>query len=202
MLDISVTRSRRWVCIGSCVVLVGITLYWRHNGRDSVSNHQLLNDCLLNPFFRRRSKKTSKLRVTGLCVGNSPGPVNSPHKWPVTRKMFPFDDVSINQWCLSSRNPVGIIRANHNHIITKNWRCQCNKTCILSDTLCMIWRLESTTLSCFVTVFLDSNFADLNIPSLLGFTLMIHVANVDKMKDERSADVSSYPLNLCHRPIT
>ena len=21
------------------------------------------------------------------------GPVNSPHKWPVTRKMFPFDDV-------------------------------------------------------------------------------------------------------------
>ena len=35
----------------------------------------------------------SKLRVTGLCVGNSPGPVNSPHKGPVTRKMFPFDDV-------------------------------------------------------------------------------------------------------------
>ena len=25
------------------------------------------------PFIRRRSKKTSKLRVTGLCVGNSPG---------------------------------------------------------------------------------------------------------------------------------
>ena len=21
------------------------------------------------------------------------GPLNSPHKWPVTRKMFPFDDV-------------------------------------------------------------------------------------------------------------
>ena len=21
------------------------------------------------------------------------GPVNSPHKWPVTRKIFPFDDV-------------------------------------------------------------------------------------------------------------
>ena len=28
--------------------------------------------CLLNRLFRRRSKKTSKLRVTGLCVGNSP----------------------------------------------------------------------------------------------------------------------------------
>ena len=28
---------------------------------------------LLNCFFRRRSKKTSKLCVTGLCAGNSPG---------------------------------------------------------------------------------------------------------------------------------
>ena len=26
------------------------------------------------------------------------GPVNSPHKWPVTRKMFPFDDVIMNQF--------------------------------------------------------------------------------------------------------
>ena len=47
-------------------------LRWRHNGRDSVSNHQS-HHCLLNRLFRRRSKKTSKLRVTGLCVGNSQG---------------------------------------------------------------------------------------------------------------------------------
>ena len=46
-------------------------LQWRHNGRDSVSNHQP-HDCLPNHLFRRRSKKTSKLRVNGLCVGNSP----------------------------------------------------------------------------------------------------------------------------------
>ena len=31
-----------------------------------------LADCLLNRLFRRRSKKTSKLRVTGLCAGNPP----------------------------------------------------------------------------------------------------------------------------------
>ena len=48
------------------------TLRWRHNGRNSVSNHQP-HHCLLNRLFRRRSKETSKLRVTGLCVGNSPG---------------------------------------------------------------------------------------------------------------------------------
>ena len=47
-------------------------LRWRHHGRDSVSNHQS-HDCLLNLLFRRRSKKTSKLRVTGLCAWNSPG---------------------------------------------------------------------------------------------------------------------------------
>ena len=47
-------------------------LYWRHNDHDGISNHQH-HGCLLNRLFRRRSKKTSKLRVTGLCVGNSPG---------------------------------------------------------------------------------------------------------------------------------
>ena len=64
-----------------------ILLQWRHNGRDGFSNHQH-QDCLLNRLFRRRSKKTSKLRVTGLCEGNSP--VNSPHKGTVTRKCFRF----------------------------------------------------------------------------------------------------------------
>ena len=28
------------------------------------------------------------------------GPVNSPHKWPVTRKMFPFDDVIMERLCV------------------------------------------------------------------------------------------------------
>ena len=63
------------------------SLRWRHNEQDGVLNHQPYH-CLLNRLFRRRSKKVSKLRVTGLCAGN-----NSPHKWPVTRKMYPFDDV-------------------------------------------------------------------------------------------------------------
>ena len=46
-------------------------LQWRHNEHDGVSNHQP-HDCLLNRLYRRRSKKSSKLRVTGLCAGNSP----------------------------------------------------------------------------------------------------------------------------------
>ena len=71
-------------------------LRWHHNDRDGVSNHQPY-DCLLYRLFRCRSKKTSKLRVTGFCAGNSPGAVNSPHKRPVTRKMFPFDDVIMDR---------------------------------------------------------------------------------------------------------
>ena len=48
-----------------------ITLQRRHNEHDGFSNHQH-HDCLLNRSFKRRSKKTSKLRVTGFCEGNSP----------------------------------------------------------------------------------------------------------------------------------
>ena len=46
------------------------SLQWHNNGRDRVSNHQP-HDCLLNRLFR--SKKTSKLSVTVLYAGNSPG---------------------------------------------------------------------------------------------------------------------------------
>ena len=46
------------------------SLQWRHNERDGVSNYQP-HDSLLNRLFRRRSKKTSKLRATGFCAGNS-----------------------------------------------------------------------------------------------------------------------------------
>ena len=49
--------------------VVIILLLWRHNGCDGVSNHQP-HDYLLNDLFR--SKKTPKLRVTGLGAGNSP----------------------------------------------------------------------------------------------------------------------------------
>ena len=44
---------------------------WRHNERNGVSINQP-RDCLLSRLFWRRSKKISKLRVTGLCEGNSP----------------------------------------------------------------------------------------------------------------------------------
>ena len=71
---------------------VAFTLQWGHNGPNGVSNDQP-HHCLLSRFFRCRSKKASKLRVTGLCAGNSPMTGEFPAQWPVTRKMFLFYDI-------------------------------------------------------------------------------------------------------------
>ena len=83
------SNSTHWM---GRLFLAIFSLQWRHNEPDSVSNHQS-HDCLLNRLFRRRPKKTPKLHVTRLCEGNSPMTGEFPHKGPVTRKMFPFDDV-------------------------------------------------------------------------------------------------------------
>ena len=71
------------------------TLRWRHNGHDSVSNHHP-HECLLNHSFRRRWRKHQSSASLAFVRGIHRGPVNSPHKWPVMRKMRPFDDVIMN----------------------------------------------------------------------------------------------------------
>ena len=78
-----------------------VSLQWRNNEHNGVSNHRRF-DYLLNRLFRRTSRKTSKLRVTRLCGGEFTGDRRiATHEGPVTRKMFSFDDVfMINTPCL------------------------------------------------------------------------------------------------------
>ena len=83
--------------------IIKSSLQWRHNGHDSVSNHQP-HDCLLSRSFRRISKKTSKLRVTGLCTGNSPGTGEFPAQMASNAETFPFDDVIIC-WIMAALTP-------------------------------------------------------------------------------------------------
>ena len=64
-------RLRCLTCFSFIPGDVNSSLDWRHNERDGVSNHRLL-DCLPNRLFRHRSKKISKLCVTGLCEVNRP----------------------------------------------------------------------------------------------------------------------------------
>ena len=56
------------------------------------SNHQP-HDCLLNRLFRRGSKKNQNSASLAFVQGIQRSPVNSRHKWPVTRKICPLDDV-------------------------------------------------------------------------------------------------------------
>ena len=103
------------------------SLYWRHNDHGGVSNRQP-HGCLLNRLFQTQIKENIKLRVTGLCVGNSPGPVNSPHKGPVTRKMFPFDDV-----IMIRMSPLNFVVGENEHITT----LECN-----ACKVCCVWIMQ------------------------------------------------------------
>ena len=76
----------------------------------------------LTVYSRRRSKKTSKLPVTGLCAGNSPVTGEFPAQRPVTRKMFPFDDVIMLTWICWIRVDVTATR-----LCSHNSMCICNE---------------------------------------------------------------------------
>ena len=71
-----------------------ISLQWRHNEGDGVSNHQT-HDSLLAIYSGADQRKHQSSASRALCVGIHRWPVNSPHKGSVARKMFPFDDVII-----------------------------------------------------------------------------------------------------------
>ena len=89
----------------------------------------------------------NELRVTGLCEGNSP--VNSPHKGPLTWKMFPLDDVimecSCLHWeCISTTCHISLPRND------KPAKCKHTTGLILglrpaSERWCYLWRPLSLT---------------------------------------------------------
>ena len=68
-------------------------------------------------YSRLRSNKTSKLRVTGL-RGIHRWPLNSSHKGPVTRKMFPFDDVIMKNGIVQLKiKKCSVLRAVFGHLL-------------------------------------------------------------------------------------
>ena len=78
---------------------IGSTLQWRHNERDGVSNHQP-HDCLLNRFWAADQRKHQSSASLADVWGIHRRQMNSPHKGPVTLKMFPFDDVIMNTFMI------------------------------------------------------------------------------------------------------
>ena len=73
-----------------------VGVQWRHSVRDGVLNHRRL-DCLLYRLYRRRSRKLQSSASLAVMRGIHLWPMDSPLKGPVTRYMFPCDDVTI-QW--------------------------------------------------------------------------------------------------------
>ena len=63
-------RITRVNTFGRTILPVKVNVHY-NNEHDAVWNQQP-PDCLLKRVFRRKSKKTSKLRVAGLCEGNWP----------------------------------------------------------------------------------------------------------------------------------
>ena len=58
------------------------------------------------------------------------GPVNSPHKWPVTRKMFPFDDVIMGS--LRVQRPLQI------NMETDVWFSYCHERSSYRTSVCIV----------------------------------------------------------------
>ena len=141
-LEATKSLSMRWLVITivspSGEYLKRHASQWCHNEREGVSNHQP-HDCLFNSLFRRRSKKTSKLRVTGLCEGYSPVTGEFPAQrasnagnasiwWrhhgdrrQITRRSVscPIQSIHILQWC--NRWSLGMDKKFHP---TLYWACR------------------------------------------------------------------------------
>ena len=67
------------------------SLQWRHNERDSVSNHvSIVCSTFCSGVDQRKHQSSASLAFVR---GIHRWPVDSPHKGPLTRQMFPFHDV-------------------------------------------------------------------------------------------------------------
>ena len=111
-------------------------LQWHHNKRDGVPKHRIL-DCLLNPSFRRRSKKKSKLRVTGFCEGNPRVTGGFPSQKSSNAEKFPFVDtiMSLSTWY--QRGYVrDIVKKKH---LSCWWVAHTFESCLASQTNTYVW---------------------------------------------------------------
>ena len=111
------------------------SLHWRHNELDGVLNRRCL-EYIPNHLFMRRSKKTSKLRIIGLCEGNS----QMTSEFPAQRA-GKAENVSI--WWrhdvtkASNKETVSMLCRHEGH-------CSCRLLCsrLLSTYVCLVTTLR------------------------------------------------------------
>ena len=83
-------------CFMVTSLLLATSLLWRHNGTMAcqITSLTIVYSTVYSGADQRKHQSSASLSFVRVIHRGS---VNSPHKWPVTRKMFPFDDVIIGE---------------------------------------------------------------------------------------------------------
>ena len=81
-----------------------ITLRWRHNERDCVSNHKPHDFFYSAVYSGTDQRKYQSSASLAFVRGIHRGPANSSHKGTVTRKILPFDDVIMHKQNLTAHS--------------------------------------------------------------------------------------------------
>ena len=158
-----------WVIAGS--------LRWRHNGCDSVSNHQPRH-YPLNRLFGCRSKKTSKLPVTGLCAGNSPGTGEFPAQMASNA-----ENVSI--WWRHHDSGYGLLPVSRVRHTNKCWH--------LFDCTLMTWNTFQWNLNQNTTVFTQGHAVE-NV--ILAIAINLSIVKDSSWTNSQFADKSIHCIAL------
>ena len=81
--------------IYSCVLLTAYNDVMMGAIASQITSFTIIYPTVYSDADQRKHQSSASLVFVR---GSHRGPVNSPHKWPVTRKMFPFDDVIMRSW--------------------------------------------------------------------------------------------------------
>ena len=143
------------------------------------------------------------------------GPVNSPHKWPVTRNMFPFDDVIMSlgnckrQYStLSHQIDYTCVKTYKQHIVMLWWpkTALCDKTpwCWRKSPLHLSesWKTSIRILNIHYTDVIMTTMAS-QITSLTVVYSIVY-SGVDQRKHQSSASLAFVPFDdvimICPNP--
>ena len=97
--EITLMYPRNGLCNQIKTLCIGVRVaFYRHHHGDvimdaiasQITSLTIVYSIVYSDADQRKHQSSASLAFVR---GIHRGPVNSPHKWPVTRKMFPFDDV-------------------------------------------------------------------------------------------------------------
>ena len=110
--DVVTAPSSHTVCLHVCFqyndVIMGAMA-------SQITNLTIVYSTVYSDADQRKHQSSASLAFEW---GIHRGPVNSPHKWPVTRKMFPFDDVIMVSLSVVVRQQQSRRSVQHVHICT------------------------------------------------------------------------------------